>query len=67
LFDNSQQWDLLSCRDKSARIPKKGGIYEVKEDIELKMKIDAHAKKVDALVVGKSLPTHSMVIVVHLC
>jgi len=31
----------LSCRDKSALIPKKRGIYEVKEDSDLKMKIDA--------------------------
>jgi hypothetical protein len=55
LSDNSQQWDFSSCRDKSARIQKKGGIYEVKEDIELKMKIDALTKKVDALVVSKSI------------
>jgi hypothetical protein len=27
----------------------------VKEDIELKMKIDAQTKKVDALVIGKSI------------
>jgi hypothetical protein len=55
LSDNSQHWDFSSCRDKSARIQKKGGIYEVKEDIELKMKIDALTKKVDALVIGKSI------------
>jgi hypothetical protein len=30
LSDNSQQWDFSSCRDKAARIKKKGGIYEVK-------------------------------------
>jgi hypothetical protein len=55
LSDNSQQWDFSSCRDKAARIQKKGGIYEVKEDIELKMKIDALTKKVEALVVSKSM------------
>lgn len=32
-----------------------GGMYEVKEDIELKMKIDALAKKVEALAVSKSM------------
>jgi hypothetical protein len=53
--DNSQQWDFSSCGDKFPRIPKKGGIFEVKEDIELKMKIDALTKKVDALAVGKSI------------
>jgi hypothetical protein len=55
LSDNSQQWDFSSCRDKAAHIQKKGGIYEVKEDIELKMKIDALTKKVKALVVSKSM------------
>jgi len=55
LSDNSQQWDFSSCRDKAARIQKKGAIYEVKEDIELKMKIDALTKKVEALVVSKSM------------
>jgi len=57
LFNNSQQWDFLSCWDKSAHIQKKGGIYEVKEDMELKMNLDALTKKVDALVIGKSINT----------
>jgi hypothetical protein len=55
LSDNSQQWDFSSCRDKAARTQKRGGIYEVKEDVELKMKIDALTKKVEALVVSKSI------------
>jgi hypothetical protein len=55
LSDNSQQWDFSSCRDKSAHIQKKGGIYKMKEDIKLKMKIDALTKKVDALIIGKSI------------
>jgi hypothetical protein len=29
LADNSQQWDFMSCRDKSARNPKNGGILEL--------------------------------------
>jgi len=53
LSDNSQQWVFSSYRDKAACIKKKGGIYEVKEDFKLKMKIDALTKKVDALVVSK--------------
>jgi hypothetical protein len=55
LFDNSLQWDFSSCRDKSARIPKRGGIYEVKEDSDLKMKVDAFTRKVNALTVGRSI------------
>jgi hypothetical protein len=35
LADNSQQWDFISCRDKSARNPKKWGILELKGEIEL--------------------------------
>jgi len=67
LSDNSQQWDFSSCRDKSAHIQKKGGIYEVKEDIELKMKIDALIKKVDALVIGKSIKPVPCWLLFHLC
>jgi hypothetical protein len=63
LSDNSQQWDFSSCRDKAARIQKKGGIYEVKEDVELKMKIDALTKKVEALVVSKSMTAVPSVLV----
>jgi hypothetical protein len=55
LSENSQQWDFLSCRDKSTRIPKKRGIYELKGDTELNMKIDALTKKVNALTVGQSI------------
>ena len=52
LADSSQVWDFLSCRDKSARIPKKWGIYEVKGETELNMKIDALTKRLDALSTG---------------
>jgi hypothetical protein len=55
LSDNSQQWDFSSFKDKSTRIPKKGGIYELQGDTELNMKIDALTKKVDALTVGQSI------------
>jgi hypothetical protein len=55
LSDNSQQWDFSSYRDKSIHAPKKGGIYEIKEDSDLRIKIDAHTKKVDTLTVGQSI------------
>ena len=32
LNDSSQVWDFSSCQDKSARIPNKGGIYELTKD-----------------------------------
>ena len=55
LADSSQVWDFSSCRDKSAHIPKKGGIYELKGETEMNMKIDALAKRLDAIVVGPSI------------
>jgi hypothetical protein len=55
LSNNSQQWDFSSCRDKSIRAPKKGGIYEIKEEIDLRIKTNAFTKKVDALTVSKSI------------
>jgi hypothetical protein len=55
LSDSSQVWDFTSCRDKSARVPKKGGIYELKGEIEMNMKIDALTKRLDALGVGPSI------------
>jgi hypothetical protein len=55
LSNNSQQWDFSSCWDKFARIPKKGGINELKGEIELNMKIDVLTKRLDALNVGQSI------------
>ena len=55
LSDSSQVWDFTSCRDKSARIPKKWGIYELKWETEMNMKIDALTKRLDALAVGPSI------------
>jgi hypothetical protein len=43
----------MSCRDKSARNPKKGGIIELKRDTELSQRMDAIVKRLDALSVGK--------------
>jgi hypothetical protein len=53
LANNSQQWDFTSCRDKSARNPKKGGILELKGESELTQRMDAIVKRLDALSVGK--------------
>jgi hypothetical protein len=55
LFDNSQQWDFSSCQDKSARNPKKWGIYELKGEAKLNIKIDALTKRLDTLNIGQSI------------
>jgi hypothetical protein len=52
LVDNSQQWDFTSCRDKSARNPRKGGIHELKGEAELNLRMDANVKRLDALNLG---------------
>jgi hypothetical protein len=53
--NNSQHWDFMSCRDKSARNHKKGSIQELKGDTELSQKMDAIVRKLDALSVGKPI------------
>jgi hypothetical protein len=53
IVNNSQHWDFTSCRDKSARTPKKWGILESKEETELAQRMDAIVQRLDALSVGK--------------
>jgi hypothetical protein len=53
--NNSQQCDFLSCQDKSTHNPKKGGIYELKGEVELNIKIDAITKRLYTLNVGQSI------------
>jgi hypothetical protein len=55
LADNSQQWDITSCQDKSAQNPKKGGIHESKGETGLSSKMDAIVKRLDALSVGQPI------------
>jgi hypothetical protein len=55
LFESSQQWDFSSRRDKSCSVLKKGGLYEVKEEANLRLKIDSFARKVVALSVSRSV------------
>jgi hypothetical protein len=55
LANNSQQWDFMSCRDKSARNPKRWGILELKGETELAQRMDAIVKRLDALSVGKPI------------
>ena len=49
IADNSQQWNFSSCRDKSAQITKKGGIYELNKEAKLNFKINALTKRLDTL------------------
>jgi hypothetical protein len=55
LAGKSQQWDFTSCRDKSTRNPKKGGIHELKGEAELNFRMDAIVKRLNALSLGKPI------------
>ena len=48
---NSQDWDFISCQDKSTR--KKGGILKLKGEQELTQMMDAIVKRLDALSMEK--------------
>jgi hypothetical protein len=64
LSNNSQQWNFLSNWDKSARNPKKGGLYELKGEVELNIKIDTLTKRFNTLNVGQSINVANTFIVV---
>ncbi|CAL5350857.1 unnamed protein product [Camellia sinensis] len=61
LSASSQQWDFNSYRDKSDSSSKRGGLYEVKDDSELKMKLDDLTRKAEALVLKKSMESANQV------
>ena len=55
LANSSQQWDFTSCRDKSTRNPKKGGIHELKGETKLNLRMDAIVKRLDALNISRPI------------
>ncbi|KAK9991403.1 hypothetical protein SO802_026388, partial [Lithocarpus litseifolius] len=40
LSESSQQWDFSKRRERSALAIKKGGLYEVREDLDIKARLD---------------------------
>lgn len=56
LSESSQQWDFSSRKDSPSQ-SKKGGIYELKEDIETKRQLDNLSKKLEALTLRLSSPS----------
>lgn len=55
LSENSQQWDFTSHRDKSTSSSKRGGLYEVKEDTDMRIKLDSLTRKVEALALSRTM------------
>ncbi|XP_021834176.1 uncharacterized protein LOC110773973, partial [Prunus avium] len=52
---NSQQWDFSNTLDKQIREPKKGGMYEVRSDSDLGIKIESLTRKVEALALSQNM------------
>ena len=61
LSESSQQWDFTSNRDKIGSSSKRGGVYEVKEDSDLKIKLESLTRKVEALALNRSMESANRV------
>ena len=44
-FESSQQWDFSNLKERSAPAIKKGGLYEVSEDLDIKARLDNLTRK----------------------
>lgn len=55
LSESSQQWDFSNPRDKQSNTSKKGGIYEIREESDIKARLDHLTRKVEALTLRGSM------------
>ncbi|MCS5023618.1 retrotransposon gag domain-containing protein, partial [Staphylococcus aureus] len=55
LSENSQHWNNLESRDRKSKTLKKGGIYEVSDDIDVKCTLANLTRKVEALALSQNL------------
>ncbi|XP_075658826.1 uncharacterized protein LOC142628663 [Castanea sativa] len=53
--ESSQQWDFSNRKERSAPAMKKGGLYEVSEDLDIKARLDNLTRKVEALALGRGM------------
>ncbi|KAH9750930.1 hypothetical protein KPL71_014077 [Citrus sinensis] len=60
LSENSQQWDFSNQREKSSQVSRKG-LYEVKDDFDVKATLTTLSRKVDALALNQSMNHHPSV------
>ena len=51
----SQQWDFSNHRERSALAIKKGGLYEVSEDLDIKARLDNLTRNVEAVALGRGM------------
>ncbi|KAH9750378.1 hypothetical protein KPL71_013853 [Citrus sinensis] len=61
LSENSQQWDFSNQREKSSQVSRKG-LYEVKDDFDVKSTLTTLSRKVDALALNQSINHHPSVV-----
>ena len=52
---NSKQWNYFDPRSRSTNSPKRGGRYEVKEEVDLRTSLDKLARKVEALAISQTI------------
>ncbi|KAH9723597.1 hypothetical protein KPL70_007175 [Citrus sinensis] len=60
LSENSQQWDFSNQREKLSQVSRKG-LYEVKDDFDVKATLATLSRKVDALALNQSMNHHPSV------
>ena len=53
--ESSQQWDFSNCKERSTPAIKKGGLYEVSEDLDIKARLNNLTRKVEALALGREM------------
>ena len=61
LSESSQQWDFSNRRERSALAIKKGGLYEIREDLDMKAKLDNLTHKVEILALGRGVNSFNQV------
>ena len=54
LSENSQQWDFSNQRERPVQAPKRGGLYEVRDDVDIKIALSNLTRKVEALALGQT-------------
>ena len=55
LSESSQQSDFSNRRESSTPTIKKGGLYEVSKDLDIKARLDNLTRKVEALALGRGV------------
>ncbi|XP_058216596.1 uncharacterized protein LOC131327445 [Rhododendron vialii] len=61
LSESSQQWDFTSHRDKQSSTSKRGGVYEVQEDADVRIKLDNLTRKVEVLALSRTMESANQV------